>query len=296
MRKTGLRTADLLGPHDQTHYGMLLIRNIDDVEALIEWQKSEIERTWKRVFQSGLSPDCYDHFSGATVFKTIWAGMTMKLNLRGGKAYELFDDEFRDYFLRTIDRVRELKEGEFIAINKNGGFFIGTDGMIIDKPGSRERDHSVSETSHDIADYGTKYLVLENDDTVDPWTVEWMKNNGRGYGSHRTHSYICNLRAYQDDDKGRQDLKSLFFRWNDRSHQKEGRAYFIYTTALDVEQMRWYIDLIAETVEQTPTLCKKIVWVPSDHADPEHNHPWPGMKEYAEEKGLEVEFMEADDA
>lgn len=74
--------------------------------------------------------------------------------------------------------------------------------------------------------YETKLLVLENDPTLDKWTVEHFENV--------TVPYICNLRTIMKTNK----FEELLTRFS----QNYSKKLFVYTTGLDYEQMLEYTE------------------------------------------------------
>lgn len=115
-----------------------------------------------------------------------------------------------------------------IVFNKYGGYCMITKNEADDITPFSFGD----ENTHEIKPR-SKYIVLENDPTLEKDAVKFIS------GLDADYSYILNLRSY-DKDKLTKTLSEFY--------GNGGKYIYVYTTANDIEQMRFYINCSIDAI------------------------------------------------
>jgi hypothetical protein len=115
---------------------------------------------------------------------------------------------------------------------------------------------------------GSKLLVIENDPTVDVWTLENL---------HAAYSFIVNL--------GRLSRPQTCDLMKEFRLKTGGTTLFVYTTGINKNQMVEYVNAAIEA------RFKRIIWVPSIN---DYRGSFRGVQKICDEAGIENDVIPND--
>ena len=211
-----------------TSTGFLLETNSDFFEYFKIEQDDFIDQFGKAI-KSSVPVEKWDHLGGK-----LGIGFSIAKVTGGRPIVEAAN------MLTTKERniYEDLQNGKVIFINKNGGYHFFTDEThtIIE-----EKFYVKDKSIHISFAEKPSLLNLENDPELEPFTIEYFKENNLEISS------ITHLRKFSEDE-----LVSIFKDFK----LKGGTGVFVYTTGMDYIQMKEYIDAVIEA--EIDTLIIKI--------------------------------------
>lgn len=206
---------------------VVLIRTAEDFKAFIEFYKGDAKKVVTQVLKSGVPKDRWDHLYFKSPAGIAFMAAVAKCNIAGG-APLLLMDELGDETLHS--KLNIILRGHTLVQQQIGSYFGIEDESEWDiKVLSEDYDFGLTKT-HKIP-MGTKYINLENDPELEQHTLDFMKENDPNF------SYVLNLRNYSKDD-----LVKVFKTFV----QRGGESLYLYTTGLDVPQIKEYLEAAVE--------------------------------------------------
>jgi len=213
---------------DQIHSDCLLIQSLEDLDKIHEDTKAEAEEEMVKAITSKTRVDRWDHlFQGAGQGRALMRGGVYKAITQGGHPITFASGLLAQ---RHGSMSKMINNGQAIVINRMGGYFpLNGDRTVIlksepyIKPGIESHIHLKTDT---------KILNLENDPELESHAVAYMEKIDPNY------SYVTRL----DKFSGPQ-LLSVITRFKELG----GEVVYIYTTGMNVPQMRDYSQAIIES-------------------------------------------------
>jgi hypothetical protein len=195
-----------------------------DLIDFLEWQKECVTYDLGSLIRSVVPYDRWDHYYG-TCMRTIHSLALIKI--RFGKAAPLFAHnlaltEYAEALFAAWGGT--LERGTILVVNKNGGHQDVSEQRLSARV---EYDLTAPQRLHIVE--GSNVLILENDPELDQWT---LANVPKGY------SYITELRKFSETQLT--DAMAAFCR---QIPQGKICTLFVYTTGLDAEQMKSYVEV-----------------------------------------------------
>lgn len=204
-----------------------MIENIDDLIEYQEILNGELEESFHKIMTSSVDPRKWNHLLNEnSQGDTTIAHSIIKCEAEGGnpllKAPALAQQK--------IDRIKEhVSNGETVIVNMKGGYcFLDKNTKIFSVDEYVRKDKRVYHIGEN-----TKIINLENDPELEKRTIEYFEEQ-----NDSDPSYILNLRSFS-----KSDLIKVF----NEFQEKGGFQIYVYTTAMDIPQMREYCEAIIES-------------------------------------------------
>lgn len=144
-----------------------------------------------------------------------------------GKLSKLAFSMSKDLYIKSL--VSEIERKGCSYINESGGIYAGDS---IDAELIEEFEFIKNEAVNNLfLNDDSKFLILENDPELDPWTKENIKE---------PYSYLLNLRTCMKNETFLKYLKMYMY-----NGKYFDRVILIYTTGSDMEQMENYLTIIS---------------------------------------------------
>jgi hypothetical protein len=203
---------------DDTYDGYL-IADVEDFKGLQELVVDEVRRVTQLMLTCGLEPEKFDHLHTKGLGENFIRISCVRSQLKNINPIYLVGDA-GDEYLQAIGRA--LAKGETLIVNKNGGWCNLSAGLkVVKEIGEFDRSDEVDFYIHK----NTRLLNLENDPYLDSDAREYLLANDKNY------SYITELRAFSPEKLSK--LMKEFV-------ANGGQTLYVYTTALDVQQLKEY--------------------------------------------------------
>lgn len=218
-----MRRAIIEYPHNKGLHETWLIRDSEDLVEYFEMVSERAAKYLNRLITSQVNPNRWDHMISKTPEGIIMAATLNSCKVFGGSPILEYDNHMSRMHWSMIEHV--IIRGTPLVVNNVGGYFPLDDESMVIKEWKHipERVH----TYHIAVD--CKHINLENDDTLEQHTIEYMRK--LGYKSHKEFSYICDLHQYNQSE-----LTEIF----NKFVKCGGEEVYVYTTGTNVQQMYDY--------------------------------------------------------
>lgn len=216
-------------PHNQGDREVFVVRNISELASYLTYAEKCSEDLIRKVMKASVPVHRWDHIHIKSIAGVTFNAAVLKCGISGGAPLieysSMFDERLRDF-------VRLVMDNKKLVINDNGGWFDFEDESIIIK----SWEHKFEEMwSHKITE-GTHIICLENDPQLEETAIEFLDDADPNY------SYITNLRSYSDPM-----LRKAFNQFISACDKSVSQpTVYVYTTGMDVEQMRFYTSIAIE--------------------------------------------------
>lgn len=211
---------------NQNPCNYFMLQNIDDLIEYQELLNGELEESFHKIITSSVEPRKWSHLLNEnSQGDTTIAHSILKCEAEGGnpllKAPALAQQK--------INRIKQhISNGETVIVNMKGGYcFLDKNTEILSVDEYVRKDKRVYHIGEN-----TKIINLENDPELEKRTIEYFEEQ-----NDNNPSYILNLRSFS-----KSDLIKVFTEFQ----EKGGSQVYVYTTAMDIPQMREYCEAIVE--------------------------------------------------
>ena len=219
-----MRKAIIEYPCNQGQHEATLLRNGDDLLEYFGKLSDDSSAYLTRLLRSGAHPERYDHMIPGGPVGQVMTASVVSCKLHGRNPILEFDSHFNKL---QQGMVKTLMSGRNVIINPNGGYFGSDDESIV----IREWDEQPSNPDTYHIAWGCKIINLENDECLEPRTLEYMKSHD--YNSKEEFSYITEFHRYDTEA-----LTEIFLKF----YGAGGDEVYVYTTGINVNQMYDYLD------------------------------------------------------
>lgn len=236
----------------------------DDLIDFLEEQQERIDADLGDLIRSSIPVDRWDHYTYTSITAVVALAL---MHIKLGKVIPLvaLSESLRDYAKSLFAAWDKLADGEALLINENGGYNIARSDEV-----TNVTLEAIPDVQNVFITPETNTIVLENDPELPEWTVD---NAG-------DVSYVVNLRKLSDDD-----LTQALWDFAGQAYPETNIKVLVYTTGMDVEQMKRYVDTIAVS----PVECIEWVAINAEKA------PFPYMVQYAQDCGVTATAYSTDD-
>jgi hypothetical protein len=201
---------------EETDTGVI-IANMDDFREYFDLQSKELFGDFKNAIINQIPKERWDHLSGKLGVATNISKIKETNPLI--EACDMLDK-------KGLSVLNILVSGLSVFINESGGahaFSDDTHTILESQEFTRSKNKKV------VIAKNPSFINLENDPKPENHTIEYFKSQ------NLEPSYIFNLRNFD-----KEDLIDVFSEFTVQG----GHGVYIYTTAMDVEQMAMYCDAI----------------------------------------------------
>lgn len=220
MKLANLTRKDL----DIVYKGVVLLYTVEDFKNFITFYESDVANVVRKLFNSGLPIDRWDHFLVNSPAGITLNAAVNKCKIAGGSPFIEMDKISNEV---NIAKLEVISRGDILVQQKNGSYFYIRDESQYDIDIISEDYEFSLDIKYHIGK-NTKYINLENDPELEQHTKDFMKENDENF------SYILNLRNC--DKYKLSKIFKLFVK-------NGGESLYLYTTGMDTLQMRDYIQI-----------------------------------------------------
>lgn len=200
----------------------LLIENINDLFSYTITLKNKVEYQTKRLILSQASVDRWDHMLTNNSEGAIFSASIIKATHFGGSPLKELDLLFSD---KIKNMLQELKKGKILLVNSVGGYCTIKNDDIINV--EKEEVLPIEVKTYQVKQ-GTKYINIENDDKLEKDVEQYLSKRDPNF------SYVLNLYTFNQEE-----LLAVFNNFKSQG----GEILYVYTTGIDLSQMKLYIEV-----------------------------------------------------
>lgn len=207
---------------------MTLLSTLEDLEEYIKFYEDDVKKVTTKVLKSNVPSSRYDHLYFTSPAGLAFMAGVQVCKIRGGIPFIEMDKAGEEMI---NNKGKAIINGKIVVQNPNGSYFTVEN---LDDYEVQVLSDKVTFEVPKVFHVGTnpKYINLENDPDLEEHTKNFMKENDENF------SYILNLRNFYNND-----LEVIFKRFVYRG----GKSLYLYTTGLDIEQMRNYIQVAIDS-------------------------------------------------
>lgn len=220
-----MKVAEVLYTYNNSICTMICIQDANDFNDYMELMNSSFAKTATKLLRSNTPVDRWDHLlwdKGEGDAITRAGLISAQLS---GKSLWSSVGALQMQKLHSIQK--SIAGGETVLVNQNGGYCCANKMVQIQKIYEIEG----FEDYESVIRHNTKYLNLENDAVLEDYVKEKLGEIDPKF------SYITSLRS-----AGYARLVGEMKKFKDYG----GKALYLYTTAMDTDQVKFYCEAAAE--------------------------------------------------